>query len=219
MGVLSDGTIRSLLQTGKLVIEPLTEGSIQPASVDLTLGEGFLVRKETGLRVTDPARGVRPEMAQPEYSREHGPYNPQVFVLSPLRFILGTTRERVELPAHLTGRLEGKSSLARLGLIIHATGGNIDPGFAGQITLEMFNASDIPIVLRSGMQIAHISFLELDRPAEKPYGHEALHSHYQGQVGVTASRYGEDVKHAPVESGTPVPDLGPCDICGKPARV
>jgi dCTP deaminase len=183
MAALSDGTIRRLLEEGRVKIEPFDDAMIQPASVDLKLGPSFRVfhnfRVES-IDLADPPQGLTEhvEIAEDE-----------PFVVHPGEFVLGRTEETVELPDDVVARVEGKSSLGRLGLIVHATAGFVDPGFKGTLTLEITNLTRVPIKLWAGKPIAQLSFMSLDRPAERPYGHPDLGSHYFGQVDATESRY------------------------------
>ncbi|HEV7750498.1 MAG TPA: dCTP deaminase [Baekduia sp.] len=181
--VLSDGTIRRLVDEGEIVIAPWDPLMVQPASVDLKLGTSFRVFHNHRIQVIDlaePPQGLtEPVEVAPD----------DLFVIHPNEFVLGRTEERVEMPANLVARIEGKSSLGRLGLIVHATAGFVDPGFQGSLTLEITNFNSVPIVLRPGLPIAQLSFMTLDQPAERPYGHPDLGSHYQSQVDATESRY------------------------------
>lgn len=182
--ILSDGTIRRLLAEGSLIIEPLEPDQVQPASVDVRLGDTFLVFRNHTAEVIDPFQ--RPSDLMQDVSVAPG----QAFVLHPGEFVLGTTLEVIGLPNDLVARVEGKSSLGRLGLLIHATAGFVDPGWArGQITLELSNVATLPIKLWPGMKIGQLSFHRLDAPAERPYGHPELNSKYVGQVGPVASEY------------------------------
>lgn len=182
--ILSDGTIRKLLADLRIAIEPLDENLIQPASVDVRLGDTFLVfRRHTNSDI-DPWQ-ANDALMEPVLVPEGDP-----FILHPGEFVLGTTFERLTLPNDVVARIEGKSSLGRLGLLIHATAGFIDPGWTnGQITLELSNVAPLPIRLWPGMKIAQLSFIQMDAPAERPYGHPSLGSKYQGQSGPVASRY------------------------------
>ena len=184
MSVLSDGTIRRLVDEGRIVIKPWDPSLVQPASVDLRLGDSFRVfhnhrASAIDLR-TGPPEGLTEGVTVTE---EDG------FVIHPGEFCLGRTAEWVELPEDVVARIEGKSSLGRLGLIVHATAGFIDPGWKGTLTLELNNLTRVPIKLYPGLLIAQLSFMALDQAAERPYGSEALGSHYQGQVAATESRY------------------------------
>jgi dCTP deaminase len=181
--VLSDGTIRRLVDEGRLRIDPWDPGMVQPASVDLRLGSSFRVfhnHKLPAIDLAEPPQGVTERVEIGEG---------QSFVIHPGEFVLGTTSEWVELPNDIVARIEGKSSLGRLGLIVHATAGFVDPGFKGTLTLEITNLTRVPIVLWPGKPIAQLSFMTLDRPAERPYGHPDLGSHYHGQTEATESRY------------------------------
>ncbi len=181
--VLSDGTIVSLVAQGRIKIEPWDEAMVQPASVDLRLGDSFRVfhnHRLTAIDLRDPPVGMTEQI-------KIGPEEP--FVIHPGEFCLGRTLEHVELPDDIVARIEGKSSLGRLGLIVHATAGFCDPGWKGTLTLELNNLTRVPIRLYAGLPIAQLSFMTLDRPALTPYGHERLGSHYQGQVEATESRY------------------------------
>jgi dCTP deaminase len=181
--VLSDGTIRRLVEEGRIKIEPWDPEMVQPASVDLKLGTSFRVfhnHRLPAIDLAEPPSGVT-EHVQIDDSAS--------FVIHPGEFVLGTTVEWVELPEDVVARIEGKSSLGRLGLIVHATAGFVDPGFSGTLTLEITNLTRVPIVLWPGKPIAQLSFMALDRPAERPYGHPDLGSHYHGQVEATESRY------------------------------
>ena len=181
--VLSDGTIRALIDEGRIKIEPWDPGMVQPASVDVRLGSTFRVfhnHRAAAIDLREPPTNLTEEVVV-----EGG----EPFVIHPGEFVLGRTLERVELPDDIVARIEGKSSIGRLGLIVHATAGFVDPGFKGTLTLEITNLTRVPIKLYAGLPIAQLSFMALDAPAEHPYGSEALGSHYQGQVAATESRY------------------------------
>lgn len=182
--VLSDGTIRRLVDDGRIEIDPWDPGMVQPASVDLKLGTSFRVFHNHRIQVIDLAD---PPSGLTEHVEVAGG---ETFVIHPGEFVLGRTEEFVRLPADVVARIEGKSSLGRLGLIVHATAGFVDPGFAGSLTLEITNFNSVPIVLRPGLPIAQLSFMTLDAEADRPYGHPELGSHYHGQVEATESRYG-----------------------------
>lgn len=182
-GVLSDGSIRRLIDEGRVRIEPWDPDMVQPASVDLRLGPSFRVFHNHKIRYIDLADPPTDLTEHVEVKDE------DTFVVHPGEFILGRTVEWVELPDDIVARIEGKSSLGRLGLIVHATAGFVDPGFRGTLTLEITNFNSVPIVLRPGLPIAQLSLMSLDAPAERPYGHEQLGSHYQGQREATESRY------------------------------
>ena len=182
--VLSDGTIRRLVDEGRIRIEPWDPGMVQPASVDLRLGTSFRVFhnfRVSAFDLADPPKNLTEHVVVDEG---------ESFVIHPGEFVLGRTLEWVELPDDVVARIEGKSSLGRLGLIVHATAGFCDPGWKGTLTLELANLTRIPIRLYAELPIAQLSFMALDAPALRPYGHEQLGSHYQGQVEATPSRYG-----------------------------
>ena len=165
--VLSDGTILRLVAEGRITISPWDESLLQPASVDLRLGASFRVfhnHKITAIDLRDPPRGLTEQVSPPEG---------EPFVIHPGEFCLGSTLEHVELPDDVVARIEGKSSLGRLGLIVHATAGFCDPGWKGTLTLELNNLTRVPIKLYPGLPIAQLSFMALDAPALRPYGHEA----------------------------------------------
>ncbi|HMJ97215.1 MAG TPA: dCTP deaminase [Thermoleophilaceae bacterium] len=181
--VLSDGTIRRLVEEERIKIRPWDPTMVQPASVDLRLSTSFRVfhnHRLPAIDLAEPPTGVT-EHVQIEDTAS--------FVIHPGEFVLGSTVEWVELPDDIVARIEGKSSLGRLGLIVHATAGFVDPGFSGTLTLEITNLTRVPIILWPGKPIAQLSFMTLDRPAERPYGHPDLGSHYHGQVEATESRY------------------------------
>jgi dCTP deaminase len=181
--VLSDGTIRRLVAEGRVRIDPFDEAMVQPASIDLRLGTSFRVfhnHRIGAIDLADPPKNLT-ELVDLQ--------DGESFVIHPGEFVLGTTQEYVELPDDIVSRIEGKSSVGRLGLIVHATAGFVDPGFKGTLTLEMTNLTRVPIVLWPGKPIAQLSLMALDRPAERPYGHPDLGSHYHGQVEATESRY------------------------------
>jgi dCTP deaminase len=187
--ILSDRTIRKLIAEERIVIDPLDESFVQPASVDVRLGPTFLAFRRHTTADIDPWQ-TNDELMEQVTVPEGKP-----FILHPGEFVLGTTLERLTLPDDVVARIEGKSSLGRLGLLIHATAGFIDPGWTnGQITLELSNVAPLPIRLWPSMKIAQLSFMRMDGPAERPYGHAALGSKYQGQSGPVASRYGENRK-------------------------
>jgi dCTP deaminase len=181
---LSDGTIRALVEQGRIGMDPWDPSMVQPASVDLRLGDSFRVfhnHRVSHIDLREPPANLTEEVTI-------GPDEP--FVIHPGEFCLGRTLEYVELPDDIVARVEGKSSLGRLGLIVHATAGFCDPGWKGTLTLEFNNLTRVPIRLYAGLPIAQLSFMALDKPAERPYGSKDLGSHYQGQVAATESRYG-----------------------------
>ncbi len=184
--VLSDRTIKEELEKGRIVIEPLDPADIQPASVDLRLDRQILVfsnsrRPHIDVKVSldDLTETVQIDDGIP-------------FILHPGEFVLGSTLEHIELPDDLVARLEGKSSLGRIGLVIHSTAGFVDPGWKGHLTLELSNLARLPITLYYGMKIGQISYLRLTTPADRLYGSEGLGSKYQGQTEPTASRFSQE---------------------------
>ena len=181
--VLSDGTIRRLVDEGRITIEPWDPGMVQPASVDLNLGPSFRVFhnfRVAAIDLADPPTNLTEHVQLAEG---------ESFVIHPGEFVLGRTQEHVQIPDDIVARIEGKSSLGRLGLIVHATAGFVDPGFQGTLTLEITNLTRVPIILWPGRPIAQLSFMTLDAPAQRPYGHPDLGSHYHGQIDATESRY------------------------------
>ena len=180
--VLSDRTIRRLLDEGRIEIEPYDESLLQPSSVD--------VRVDRYFRVFHNARYPFIDVREPQEDlTELVEVDTEPFILHPGEFVLGSTLERIRLPDDLVARLEGKSSLGRLGLLIHSTAGFIDPGWDGHVTLELSNVANLPITIYHGMKIGQLSFVQLSEPADSPYGSGGLGSKYQGQKGPTPSRY------------------------------
>lgn len=182
MSVLSDRSIKKALAAGRLGIEPLDVQAIQPASVDLRLDSVFRVFRTTSRPYVDVAQDVDDLTELVEISPE------EPFVIHPGSFCLGSTLETITIPNDIVARVDGKSSLGRLGLLVHATAGYVDPGWTGKLTLELSNQSQMPIALYYGMRIAQISFIELTTAVDRPYGSEELGSKYQGQTGPTPSR-------------------------------
>jgi dCTP deaminase len=191
--ILSDGTLRDLMKCGELEIGPLNPEQVQPASVDVRLARDFRVFRSDVVGAIDPYE--TDDLTELVGIPEGCP-----FVLHPGEFVLGCTVEAFRLPARLVARVEGKSSLGRLGLVIHSTAGFIDPGFRGQITLELSNVAPRPILLWPGMRVGQVAFSLLDQPAVRPYGHPSLGSKYQGQSGPVASRYGRNARPEPASS-------------------
>jgi dCTP deaminase len=187
--ILSDRDILRRLEDGDLVIEPLEDLDlqIQPASVDLRLGSEFLEFQRTNISCIHPDA----EREIEEYITETVVEEGEDFVLHPGDFVLGTTKERVEIPPDLIAHVEGRSSLGRLAVVVHATAGLADPGYRGQITLELSNLGTAPVALSPGMRISQLTFTELTSTAERPYGSERG-SKYQDQSGPQASRIGGD---------------------------
>ena len=184
--VLSDGDIRAEIEAGRIVLEPYVPEAVQPSSVDLHLDNRFRVFRNSRYPYID-VREEQPELTELVEIRDDEP-----FILHPGEFVLGSTLERVELPNDLVARLEGKSSLGRLGLLIHSTAGYVDPGWEGNLTLELSNVANLPITLYDGMKIGQISFQRLSSPVEMAYGDSRLGSRYRGQRDPTASLYHRD---------------------------
>jgi dCTP deaminase len=181
--VLSDRTIRRQLAEGRIEIDPLDEGLIQPSSVDVRVDRFFRVFHNARYPFID-VKEPQEELTELVEVDDETP-----FILHPGEFVLGSTLERIRLPDDLVARLEGKSSLGRLGLLIHSTAGFIDPGWNGHVTLELSNVANLPITIYHAMKIGQLSFVQMTEPAETPYGEGALGSKYQGQRGPTPSRY------------------------------
>lgn len=192
--LLSDRDIRQEIESGSVILDPWDPQMIQPASVDVRLDRYFRLFRNHKYAVIDPREN------QEDLTRMvdvvDGP-----FVLHPGEFVLGSTFEHVTLPAHIAARLEGKSSLGRLGLLTHSTAGFIDPGFTGHVTLELSNTATMPIALYPGMKIGQLCFFRLTSAAERPYGQGATGSRYQGQRGPTASRSYLNFTQVPVPAG------------------
>jgi dCTP deaminase len=185
--ILSDRTIREEIEAGRIVIDPLDLGCIQPSSVDLHIDRYFRVFRNHTLSHIDVKQNLEDLTELVEIAADG-----EAFILHPGEFVLGSTLERVALPTDLVARLEGKSSLGRLGLLIHSTAGFVDAGWDGQLTLELSNVANLPITLYPGMKIGQISFMRMTTPADVPYGSAAVGSKYQGQVGPRPSRYWEN---------------------------
>jgi dCTP deaminase len=180
--LLSDRDIRAEIQAGRVDLEPFEPAMVQPSSIDIRLDRYFRVFENHRYPHIDPAED------QPELTRLVEPKGDEPFILHPGEFVLGSTYEVVTLPDDIAARLEGKSSLGRLGLLTHSTAGFIDPGFSGHVTLELSNVATLPIKLWPGMKIGQVCFFRLSSPAEHPYGSEKYGSRYQGQRGPTPSR-------------------------------
>lgn len=181
--VLSDATIRELQASGAIELDPWDPSMVQPASYDLRLGHSFRVfhnHRVTSIDLKDPPSNLTEQVVVGD---------DESFAIHPGEFVLGRTLERVKIGDDLVARIEGKSSLGRLGLIVHATAGFVDPGFEGSLTLEITNLTRVPIILWPNLPIAQLSFMRMDRAAERPYGHPELGSHYHGQLDATESRY------------------------------
>ena len=181
--LLSDISIHKALAEGRIIIEPLMEGAVQPSSVDLRVDRYFRVFRNDTTPFIDP-RENQEDLTELVEVKPEG-----AFILHPGEFVLGSTLERVALPDDLVARLEGKSSLGRLGLLIHSTAGFVDAGWDGHLTLELSNVANLPIAIYPEMKIGQISFLQMTTPAEHPYGSGQAGSKYQGQRGPTPSRY------------------------------
>jgi dCTP deaminase len=181
--VLSDGAIRRLIEAGRIGIDPFDPALMQPSSLDVRADRYFRVFRNSRYPYIDVTR------AQEDLTELVEVADDEPFILHPGEFVLGSTLERVTLPDDLVARLEGKSSLGRLGLLIHSTAGFIDPGWDGHVTLELSNVANLPITIFPGMKIGQLSFVQLSEPAQRPYGSEGIGSKYQGQRGPTPSRY------------------------------
>jgi dCTP deaminase len=181
--VLSDGAIRRQIDAGRIGIDPYDPGLMQPSSLDVRVASLFRVFRNSRYPYID----VKQE--QDGLTELVEVTDGEAFILHPGEFVLGSTLERVTLPDDLVARLEGKSSLGRLGLLIHSTAGFIDPGFDGHVTLELSNVANLPITIYPSMKIGQLSFVQLSEPAERPYGSGGLGSKYQGQRGPTPSAY------------------------------
>lgn len=184
--LLSDRDIRAEIDSGQISLDPYTPEMIQPASIDVRLDRTFRVFENHRYPNIDPAE------EQPELTRPVEPVGADPFILHPGEFVLGGTYEQVALGETIAARLEGKSSLGRLGLLTHSTAGFVDPGFRGHVTLELSNVATLPIKLWPGMKIGQFCFFRLSSAAEYPYGSAAAGSRYQGQRGPTPSRSGNN---------------------------
>ena len=184
--ILSDRTLREEIAARRIVIDPLDERCIQPSSIDVKVSNLFRVFRNHTAGIIDVKQDLE-DLTEMVVVDPDG-----VFMLHPGEFVLGSTLERITVPDDLVARIEGKSSLGRLGLLIHSTAGFIDAGFDGHITLELSNVASLPITIYPGMKIGQISFVQMTTPAENPYGKGARGSKYQGQRGPTPSRYFEN---------------------------
>jgi len=190
--VLSDRTIKEELAKGRIVIDPLEPDCIQPASIDLHLDRKLLVFRTWHSPFYIDVKQSTDNLTELVEISDDAP-----FLLQPREFVLASTLECITLPDDIVARLEGKSSLGRIGLLIHSTAGYVDPGWRGHLTLELSNVANLPITLYYKMKIGQISFLHLTSPAERLYGSAELGSKYQGQVEPTASRYYQDFEGKP----------------------
>jgi dCTP deaminase len=180
--LLSDRDIAAEIKSGRVQVEPFEPAMIQPSSVDVRLDRFFRVFENHRYEVIDPS------IEQSELTREVAVAPEDFFILHPGEFVLASTYEVITLPDDIAGRLEGKSSLGRLGLLTHSTAGFIDPGFSGHITLELSNVANLPVKLYPGMKIGQLCLIKLSSPAEHPYGSAIYGSRYQGQRGPTPSK-------------------------------
>lgn len=180
--LLSDRDIKVEIASGRVGVDPYLESMVQPSSIDVRLDRIFRVFENHRYPHIDPS------VEQPDLTREVATEGDEPFVLHPGEFVLGSTFEVISLPDDVAARLEGKSSLGRLGLLTHSTAGFIDPGFSGHVTLELANVATLPILLWPGMKIGQVCFFRMTSPAEFPYGSSIYGSRYQGQRGPTPSR-------------------------------
>ena len=191
--LLSDHDIKAEIASGRVVLEPYDEGMVQPSSIDVRIDRYFRVFENHRYPHIDPAE------EQPELTRVVEPLPNEPFILHPGEFALASTYEVVTLPDDVAARLEGKSSLGRLGLLTHSTAGFIDPGFSGHVTLELSNVATLPIKLWPGMKIGQLCFIRLSSPAEHPYGSSLYGSRYQGQRGPTPSKSHQSFHRTDIE--------------------
>ena len=186
--ILSDRTMREQIDAGRIVIDPFDDSLIQPSSIDVRISNLFRVFRNHTRGVLD----VKDDLTQLTELVEIPPDGSEPFMLHPGEFVLGSTLERIGVADDLVARIDGKSSLGRLGLLIHSTAGFIDPGFDGHVTLELANVASLPITLYANMKIGQVSFMRMTTAADAPYGSGAKGSKYQGQRGPTPSRYFEN---------------------------
>jgi dCTP deaminase len=210
VSVLSDRDIRAELQAGRVVIRPYEEADLQPSSVDLHLDRSFRVFRNNRYPYID-VRAPQPDLTEMLRVEDD-----EAFILHPGEFVLGQTLEWVELPGDLVARLEGKSSLGRLGLLIHSTAGYVDPGWKGTLTLELSNVANLPIALYYGMRIGQISFFRMSSPVERLYGSPELGSKYQGQSEPTASAFHADFERGRRVAGAEAGDKAEPEAGGEP---
>ncbi|HEY3265911.1 MAG TPA: dCTP deaminase [Armatimonadota bacterium] len=191
--MLSDKDIKAALANGSIVVEPLEdpEIQIQPASIDLRLGNDFRVFKHAQRAYIDPLHDDTDDYTEVIHVDDG-----KVFMLHPGEFVLGSIKEYVKIPADIVAQVDGRSSLGRLAILVHATAGFIDPGFEGNITLELSNVGKMPVAFYPNMRVCQISFTYLSCPSERPYGHPSRRSKYQGQRGPTGSRIQRDAHPA-----------------------
>ena len=205
MSVLSDRDIRAAIEAGEVVIRPYDPQDLQPSSVDLHLDRRFRVFRNNRYPYID-VRSPQPDLTEMLSVADDEP-----FILHPGEFVLGQVLEWVELPDNLVSRLEGKSSLGRLGLLIHSTAGYVDPGWKGNLTLELSNVANLPIALYYGMKIGQISFFRMSSAVERPYGSPELGSKYQGQSEPTASAFHRDFSNGK-DAATPADSDEPASL-------
>ena len=205
MSVLSDRDIAAQLAADRIRIRPYDPADLQPSSVDLHLDRSFRVFRNSRYAFID----VRSQ--QPDLTELLSVADDEAFILHPGEFVLGQTIEWVELPDDIVARLEGKSSLGRLGLLIHSTAGYVDPGWKGTLTLELSNVAGLPIALYSGMKIGQISFLNMSSAVDRPYGSAGLGSKYQGQSEPTVSAFHEDFNRGPGVATGPATGVLPAE--------
>jgi dCTP deaminase len=191
MSVLADRDIHAAIEAGEIVVRPFDPHDVQPASIDLHLDRKFRVFRNNRYPYID-LRQPQPDLTELLEIRDDEP-----FILHPGEFVLGQTLEWVEIPDDLLAHLDGKSSLGRVGLLIHSTAGYVDPGWKGTLTLELSNVANLPIALYFGMKIGQISFVRMTSPVDKPYGSPELGSKYQGQSEPTASAFHRDFSKRP----------------------
>jgi dCTP deaminase len=203
MSVLSDRDIRAAIDAGEIVIRPYDPKDLQPSSVDLHLDRRFRVFRNNRYPYID-VRAVQPDLTEMLSVADD-----EAFILHPGEFVLGQTLEWTELPNDLVARLEGKSSLGRLGLLIHSTAGYVDPGWKGNLTLELSNVANLPIALYYGMKIGQISFFKMSSEVDRPYGSPELGSKYQGQSEPTASAFHRDFSNGSEKPAAPAPEEAP----------
>lgn len=184
--MLSDRSLREALEAGTIEVEPLGDNAIQPSSIDLRLARQFRIFRNHTRGIIDVKEDLSDLTELVEMEQD------QAFILHPGEFVLGSTLERVKVPNDLVARIEGKSSLGRLGLLIHSTAGFVDAGWNGQLTLELSNVASLPITLYPNMKIGQMSFMQMTTEADNPYGSGEVGSKYQDQVGPIASRYNEN---------------------------
>jgi dCTP deaminase len=212
MSVLSDRDIRAAIVAGEVRIDPYDPRDLQPSSVDLHLDRSFRVFRNNRYAYID-VRSPQPDLTELLRVDDDEP-----FILHPGEFVLGQTVEWVELPNDLVARLEGKSSLGRLGLLIHSTAGYVDPGWKGNLTLELSNVANLPIALYYGMRVGQISFFRMSSPVDRPYGSVELGSKYQGQSEPTASAFHRDCTEARSRA-QPADASAPPAVHGDPPRA